>query len=89
MKVLAEFFFRLIAAIVGGWLINFIGASIRWIFGTSWRTILNQPKFTFKEYLYGPNESDDWYDQKGHRLSNFIVAFAFFFVVAVLAFRQG
>ena len=87
VELLVELFFRLIAAIVGGRLINFIVASLSWSYGTIWRTVLNQPEFTCKEYLYGPNESEGWFDQKRHRLSNFIVAFAFFFVVVVLVFR--
>lgn len=40
---------------IAGSILNFIGGSLRWMYGSVWRTIFNQPKFTFKEYLYRPN----------------------------------
>lgn len=44
---------RFLIIILGGIIFNFIGASIRWIYGSVWRTLFNKLKFTFKEYLYG------------------------------------
>jgi len=52
---------------------NFIGASIRYCFGLCWRTIANREKFTFNEYLHGPKNSDEWFDQTGHKFVNIII----------------
>jgi len=57
----------------GGSIFNFIGACIRWLYGTIWRTIARKSKFTFKEYIYGPNNSEDYFDQTGHQFVNKIV----------------
>jgi hypothetical protein len=78
---------HLLGYLIFGPILNFIGGSLRWIYGSVWRTIFNQPKYTFKEYLYGPIDSEDWFDQQGHGCVNIIIAFAFFFVLAVIAFR--
>jgi len=51
---------------------NFIGAVMRWIYGTIWRTFLNKKKFTFKEYLYGPN-NPNYYDEMGHTINNVFI----------------
>ena len=42
--------------IIGGVLLNYIGGTLRYIYGSVWRTIFNKPKFTFKEYINGPNK---------------------------------
>ena len=78
---------QLFGYLIFGRLFNFIGGSLRWKYGSVWRTIFNRPKFTFKEYLYGPNNSEDWFDQTGHGCVNIIIAITFFFVLAVIAFR--
>ncbi|GEM_PF-2486132 len=39
-----------------------IGASIRWLFGTLWRTLFGKPIFKFRDYLYGIENSGDWFD---------------------------
>ncbi len=68
-----------------GIFINFLGASARWIIGFIWTIISNKPKFTFKEYLYGPNNSNDYYDKNAHRFNNIwiglIVFFFIFFII--------
>jgi hypothetical protein len=58
---------------MGGIIFNFIGASVRWLYGTIWRTIARKKRFTFREYVYGPDHSDDWYDMTGHSFINKIV----------------
>jgi len=51
---------------------NFIGAVIRWCYGSIWRTLFKKNKYTFDEYLYGPNKSD-YYDDMGHTFNNGII----------------
>ena len=58
---------------IGGIIFDFIGAVVRWIFGTIWRTIAQKKKFTFREYLHGPDNSDDWFDNVGHSFNNRII----------------
>lgn len=78
---------HLFGYLIFGPILNFIGGSLRWMYGTVWRTIFNQPKYTFKEYLYGPKISEDWFDQKGQGCANRIIALAFIFLLVVIAFR--
>lgn len=52
------------------YILNIIGGTVRWIVGSLWRTIFNKPKFTYKEYIYGPKQSKDYYDEYGHRFNN-------------------
>lgn len=69
---------------LGGIIFNFIGAVARWIYGTLWRTIAHKQKFTFQEYLYGPNNSDDWFDFAGHSLNNRIIGAMVLFTLCSL-----
>lgn len=71
---------------IGGPILNFIGAVVRWIYGTLWRTIAQKPKFKFREYLYGPENSDDWYDLTGHCFVNKIVAWGAIALILLLRF---
>ena len=60
--------------VLTGWVIfNFIGACVRWTFGTIWRTLANKKKIKFKEYLHGPENSDDWFDFAGHEFVNRVI----------------
>lgn len=58
---------------IGASIFNYFGAIFRWIYGTIWRTIANKPRFKFGEYLHGPENSDDWFDQTGHSFVNRVV----------------
>jgi len=62
-------------------LFNFIGAVIRWIFGSVWRKILGKPKFKFSEYLNGP-KNPDHFDNQSH--DNFNVIIGVFFTIAIV-----
>lgn len=73
---------RFFQIIFGGIIVNFIGASIRWIYGSIWRTLFRKPKFTFKEYLYGPKNSHDYYDKNAHQLNNKLIGI---FALGILA----
>ncbi len=67
--------------------LNFIEASIRWIYGSIWRTIFKKPKFSFKEYLNGLKKSSDYYDDLAHKGNNIVIAFIFFFIVATIIIK--
>jgi hypothetical protein len=58
---------------LGGVFFDLIGASVRWIYGTTWRTIANRQKFKFSEYLNGPENSNDWFDRTGHSFVNRVI----------------
>ena len=61
-------------------ILNTIGGCVRWTYGSIWRTIFNKPKFTFKEYLYGPKKSKNHWD-KHHMVNNSIVGLVFIIVI--------
>ena len=58
---------------VGSLVFNFIGGCVRYIYGTTWRTIFHKNKFSFREYINGPNESEDYFDKTAHNFINRIV----------------
>lgn len=64
--------------------LNYIGATIRWIYGSIWRTIFKKPKFTYKEYLYGPNNSIDHFDVYGHQFNNKIIGMVTFGLIVFI-----
>lgn len=66
-----------------GQIANFLGGTLRWIYGSIWRTLFNRPKFTFKDYIYGPKNGDH-YDKHGHELNNKIIAFIFIGIAIAL-----
>lgn len=55
---------------------SFIGALVRWVFGSIWRTLTRKQKYTFKDYLLGAKSSDNEI--------NFSLGFAVLVIVAVL-----
>lgn len=63
-------------------LLNYIGGSIRWLFGTLWRALFNTPKYTFKEYIHGPEDSDHY--DSAHGCINTIIAIAFIALVVII-----
>lgn len=60
--------------------LNTIGGTIRWIYGSIWRTIFKKPKFDYKEYLYGPKKSKNHWD-KHHVFNNGLVAVIFLIII--------
>lgn len=40
-------------------LLHYYGATIRWIYGSIWRSLSNKKKYKFTEYFNGP-ESSKW-----------------------------
>lgn len=68
--------------ITGQFLLNYTGGTLRFIYGTIWRTIFNKTKFTYKEYIYGPKKGN-YYDKNGHEFNNRIIAFIFIMIIVV------
>ncbi|MGI9551907.1 MAG: hypothetical protein ACR2MT_11955 [Aurantibacter sp.] len=80
---------RFFLIIIGAIIFNFIDASLRWIYGSFWRTLFDKPKFTFKEYLDGPKGSDDYYDKNAHKLNNKLIGiFTLGIIAAIIATRS-
>lgn len=74
------YFFRNFA----GYLLNYMGASVRWFFGKVLNFNKNRTEFTFKEYLYGPKKSNDHYDVFGHQFNNRWIGALFFFLITII-----
>ncbi|MES2748411.1 MAG: hypothetical protein V4648_08525 [Bacteroidota bacterium] len=70
-------FFEIIS---GRYLLNLTGGTIRFIYGTIWRTIFDKPRFTYSEYLYGIQDGDFW-NEFGQESGNRIVAFIFIVII--------
>jgi hypothetical protein len=71
---------------IGGAIINFIGAMVRWVYGTIWRTLLSKPKFTFDEYVNGYRKSDDSFDEISHEFNNKIIGTIFIgLIISILS----
>ncbi len=67
------------------WLIcNFIGGTLRWIYGSVWRTIFNKPKFKYKEYVFGQEKSKNYFDVHGHNFNNMIITIIFIGVIITI-----
>lgn len=73
----------------GGIIFDYVGAVVRWIYGTSWRTIAHKPKYKFREYFYGPENSNDWIDKTGHSIVNRIVGMITILSICWIIFRLG
>ncbi|MEQ3662474.1 MAG: hypothetical protein ABNG98_00880 [Flavobacterium sp.] len=70
---------------IGGYILSLIGGTLRFVFGSLKRKILNQPKFTYSEYINGPKKSNH-YDDFGHAFVNKVIGFCFLaFIVVMLA----
>ncbi len=67
-----------------GSIINWVGGSLRWVIGSIWFSIRKKKNFTYSEYLYGPNNSDDWFDEKGHGFVNILAACVFIMILILL-----
>ncbi|MDX9854567.1 MAG: hypothetical protein RBS81_12360 [Tenuifilaceae bacterium] len=74
---------------IGGYILGFVGACVRWLYGTTWRTIANRPKYKFSEYLNGPEYSDDWFDMTGHDFVNRVVGMITIVMICWIAINLG
>ncbi|WP_148869322.1 hypothetical protein [Tenacibaculum adriaticum] len=66
-------------------ILNFVGGTIRWFYGSIWRTIFNKPKFKYSEYLFGPEKNSTHYDEFAHHFNNKIIGGVFIFAVTILS----
>ena len=69
-----------IQIITGRFILIYIGGTLRYIYGTIWRTIFDKPKYTFKEYINGPKKGRNWYDG-AHQQNNVFIAFIFILII--------
>jgi len=74
---------------MGGYILNFFGGFVRWIFGSLYRTLTNKPKFKFREYIDGPDNSDDWFDFAGHGLNNKLIGFVSILLICWIIIKLG
>jgi hypothetical protein len=66
------------------WLLNGIGGSVRYVYGTLIRTLrlTKRPPFTYHEYLNGPNQPEDViFDTMGHRFNNILLGLLTFVII--------
>ena len=63
--------------------INYIGAITRWLFGKLRFLISGGPKFSFREYLNGPDNGDEIIDTYGHGIINWIIGIVVFFALLI------
>ena len=73
----------------GGFILGYFGGIVRWIFGTIWRTIARKKRFKFIEYMNGPENSDDWFDQTGHKFVNRIVGMVSIVAIVIIILKLG
>jgi hypothetical protein len=64
----------------GGKILNKIGGTFRWMLGS----ISSKNKFTFKDYIYGPKNSDDYFDQMGHQFNNKWIGLFIIIIIALI-----
>ena len=74
---------------IGGIIFDYVGAVVRWIYGTTWRTIANKPKYKFSEYINGPENSDDWFDVTGHSFVNRVIGLITIVSICWIIIRLG
>ncbi len=73
----------------GGRILGFVGAICRWIYGSIWRTNAGKKRFTFKEYINGPENSDDWFDITGHEVINRFIGFIVIMIICFIIIKLG
>jgi hypothetical protein len=74
---------------IGGVIFNFIGGCIRYLYGTLWRTIFRKKKYHFREYLNGPENTDDPFAAIDHQFVNRIVGFIALMLTCALIIKLG
>lgn len=74
---------------IGASIFKYFGATVRWIYGTIWRTIANKPRFKFSEYLNGPENSEDWFDMTGHNFVNVLIGMIAIFMICWMIIKLG
>lgn len=58
---------------ITGFILNIIGATARWIYGSIWRVLLNKDKFSYSDYINGIKDSDEYFNQTAHQFNNKVI----------------
>ena len=74
---------------IGGIIFDYVGAVVRWAYGSIWRTIANKPKYKFSEYVNGPEKSDDWFDMTGHNIVNRVIGAVTIVLICWIIIKLG
>lgn len=75
-----------IEIITGRFIFNYIGGSLRYGVGTIGSIIFKKPKYSFREYLYGPKEKK-YYDEMSHQFNNRIIGIVVTVLILVALVR--
>lgn len=59
--------------LVSEYVLSPIGATVRWAWGSTWRSIAGKKKFTFKEYLNSPKGGEPFIDTVIHKFNNRLI----------------
>ena len=59
--------------LVSEYVLSPIGATVRWAWCSTWRSIAGKKKFTFKEYLNGPKGGEPFIDNVVHEFNNRLI----------------
>lgn len=68
---------------IGSFITNFIGASIRWCFGKIRAVVFGGKSFSFEEYLNGPNNAEGIIDTAGHGCVNHVIGILVGFILGI------
>ena len=66
-----------------GWLLNWLGGTLRWCYGFVWRSLFRAQKFNYSEYFNGRKDIDDKMESLDHSFVNKLVAVAFIVLLVV------
>jgi hypothetical protein len=64
---------------IGKVILEYIGGTICFVFGTLWNKILKNPNNTYMEYIHGKNNKDT--EEIGISFINRIIGFIFLFII--------
>jgi len=67
--------------------INYIGATVRWLWGKIRFWIFGGTKFSFREYVNGPDNGDEIIDTYGHGIINWIIGLVVFFLILLVTVK--
>ena len=70
-----------------GIILNYIGGTVRWIYGSCWRLIFNKEKYCYDDYIHGPDKSSDHFDKYGHQFNNRFIGIVFIIIVFIIINR--
>ena len=70
-------------------ILNFIGGSVRCLLGSICRKLRGKKNYSFNEYLYGLEDSEDFViDELGHEFNNKWIGVITIVIIALLFFKN-